>query len=53
MKASDLDERDCRSRGVWLVLKKGVDQCWRGTRREEGKKRRRSWKCRSFVFGQT
>jgi hypothetical protein len=53
MRASDLDERDCMSRGVWLVFERGVDQYWRGTRREEEKKRRISWKCRSFVFGRT
>jgi hypothetical protein len=53
MRASDLDERNYRSRGVWLVFERGVDQYWRGTRREEVKKRRRSWKCRSFVFRRT
>jgi hypothetical protein len=39
MRASDLDERDCRSRGVWLVFERGVDQYWRGTRREEEKEK--------------
>jgi hypothetical protein len=41
IRASDPDERGGRSRVVWLEIERCVDQHWRGTKREEERKRRR------------